>query len=65
MVWEMSCEGYEFQVEAIWLAKEREMDIEEIPITFTERYHGESKLNSLSEIRNLLTFILKQKYGSR
>ena len=52
--------GYEFQVEAVWLAEKWRLDIEEVPITFTERLRGKSKLRDLSEVNRLVTFVLKQ-----
>ena len=63
LAWETSCRGYEFQVEAIWLTQKHGMEVEEIPIMFTERFCGESKLHGVSEVRKLLTFLLKIRWG--
>jgi len=57
---EANCKGYEFQVEVVWLAEKWGLDIEEVPITFTERLRGKSKLRDLSEVKRLITFVLKK-----
>ena len=60
LVREANCGGYEFQVEAVWLAKKHGLDVEELPITFTERLRGKSKLQGSSEVKKLLIFTVKQ-----
>ncbi|AWB81914.1 polyprenol monophosphomannose synthase [Corynebacterium yudongzhengii] len=41
----LSRAGYIFQVEAAFRAYQESFDVREVPITFTERQHGESKLD--------------------
>lgn len=38
-------QGYCFQVDLLWRALERGLTVVEMPITFTERVHGESKMS--------------------
>lgn len=49
--------GYNFQVEAVHLAKQHRMSIAEVPITFGERLWGESKLSSPREGAHLLRML--------
>lgn len=42
---QLSAAGYIFQVHLAWLAVEAGFDVREVPITFTEREIGESKLS--------------------
>ncbi len=46
--------GYNFQVEAVHLAKRHRMSIAEVPITFRERLWGDSKLSGRREAAHLL-----------
>lgn len=41
----VASQGYCFQVDLLWRALERGLDVVETPITFTERVHGESKMS--------------------
>jgi len=38
--------GYVFQMEMIVRARELELSVEEVPITFVDRVYGESKLGN-------------------
>ncbi len=51
-------QGYEFEIEALWLAKKNGLTIREVPIVFTDREQGKSKL-SLNEILRFLGFVLR------
>ncbi|PZQ92081.1 MAG: dolichol-phosphate mannosyltransferase [Leifsonia xyli] len=42
----VASEGYCFQIELLWRAVRRGFRIVEVPITFTERTHGTSKMDS-------------------
>jgi dolichol-phosphate mannosyltransferase len=57
---EANRKGYEFQVEAVNLVEKMGLDMEEIPITFTDRFRGKSKLRGFSEVKGLLIFTFKQ-----
>jgi len=41
----VASQGYCFQVDLLWRALERGLRVVEMPITFTERVHGESKMS--------------------
>jgi len=41
----LRCEGYAFQIESTWRAHQRGLRIVEVPIRFTERREGASKLS--------------------
>jgi dolichol-phosphate mannosyltransferase len=41
----VASQGYCFQVELLWRALEAELTVAELPITFTERVRGESKMS--------------------
>jgi len=45
-VLESDSQGYSFQIENAWRARRRGLKIVEVPITFTERAAGESKMSS-------------------
>ena len=64
LVREANRKGYEFQVEAVWVAKKHGIDVEEIPIMFTERFRGKSKLR-LSEVKRLLDLIFDKMWGKK
>ena len=53
---------YEIQIETVKHAQSQEFTVKEIPITFTNRKVGKSKL-TLAEIRGFLSYILKTKLG--
>jgi len=59
-----SCEsaGYGFQVEMAWRACLSDMAVVEIPITFRDRVHGESKMSSRIAVEAM---ILVTKWGFR
>jgi len=42
----VSSQGYCFQVDMAWRAVQAGFRVREVPITFTERERGESKMNS-------------------
>jgi dolichol-phosphate mannosyltransferase len=50
-------DGFEFQVEAIWIAERADLRIVEVPIQFSERAQGSSKLVPLREITSMLSFL--------
>lgn len=52
---------YEIQIETIKQARVRKFHIVEVPVTFTNRKRGKSKL-TLNEIRNFLSYIARAKY---
>jgi dolichol-phosphate mannosyltransferase len=54
---ESVAEGYNFQVEAVHLAKKHRMSIAEVPIVFRERLWGDSKLSSPREASYLLRML--------
>lgn len=54
---ESVADGYNFQVEAVHLAKRHRMNIVEVPITFRERMWGESKLSSRREAAHLVRML--------
>jgi dolichol-phosphate mannosyltransferase len=43
---DVSSQGYCFQVDLAWRAVQAGFRVREVPITFTERERGESKMNS-------------------
>jgi len=53
---------YDIQIETVKQAQSQGFDVKEIPITFTNRKVGKSKL-TLAEIRGFLSYILKAKLG--
>ncbi len=54
---ESRADGYNFQVEAVHLAKRHSMEVAEVPITFSERLWGESKLSGRREGAGLLRML--------
>ena len=57
VVRETTARSFSFQVEVVNLAKKHRMRIAEIPIRFQERRWGESKLSSIREAANLMSFL--------
>lgn len=57
VVSESARDGFEFQVEAIWLAEKAGFRITEAPIRFSERTLGSSKLAPFREITSTLSFL--------
>ena len=55
---------YDIQIETVKQAQTQGFAVKEIPITFTNRKVGKSKL-TLAEIRGFLSYILKTKLGKR
>lgn len=55
---ELSNAGYIFQVDLAWRAIEADFDVREVPITFTEREIGESKLDG-SFVKDSLVEVTK------
>lgn len=58
IVRDAACGGYEFQIEAIWLAKTHGFRVGERPIDFVERKTGKSKLATLDEAAKFGHFVL-------
>ncbi len=54
--------GFEFQVEAIYIAKRLGLKVVEVPITFTSRKEGKSKM-SLKEIFNFAKAVFKVRFS--
>ncbi|MDN3494777.1 polyprenol monophosphomannose synthase [Planococcus sp. APC 4015] len=50
----VSSQGYCFQVDLLWRALKRGLRVVEVPITFVEREHGESKMSSSIVVESLL-----------
>ncbi len=50
-------DGFEFQMEAIWLAERAGLRVLEVPIRFSERGLGSSKLSPLREVTSTLSFL--------
>ena len=53
---EVKCSGYEFGIASILLCRDRNYKIKEVPITFTERTRGKSKLG-VSDLLKGVTFL--------
>lgn len=53
--------GFEFQIEVLHIAQKLGFEIEEIPITFTDRERGQSKL-SLKDVVNFAWRLLKMRF---
>ncbi|WEK59878.1 MAG: polyprenol monophosphomannose synthase [Candidatus Microbacterium colombiense] len=49
----VASQGYCFQVDLLWRALERELRVVEVPITFVERVHGESKMSGAIVLESL------------
>ncbi|HEX7834194.1 MAG TPA: glycosyltransferase family 2 protein [Pseudolysinimonas sp.] len=47
-------QGYSFQIELLWRASQQGLRITEVPITFVERVHGESKMSSAIVVEALV-----------
>lgn len=54
-----TCNGFEFQIEALWLVTQTGLNIHEIPIHFINRVYGSSKLRTFYEARAFLIFLFK------
>lgn len=57
----IKCTGYAFQMEIVVLARQHEMKIAEVPITFVDRIYGQSKLGTkeiVLYLKGLLTLFL-------
>ncbi|MFK0401106.1 polyprenol monophosphomannose synthase [Microbacterium sp. NPDC090225] len=54
----VASQGYCFQVDLLWRALERGLRVVEVPITFVERVHGESKMSGaiVTESLSLVTW---------
>ncbi len=55
---ESKTNGFQFLIEAVRIARDHQMTISEVPITFWERNWGKSKLSTAHEARGFLSFIL-------
>lgn len=60
-----ACGGYEFQVEAIWLAASHQFSVAEVPIAFVERRTGNSKLATPEEALKFVRFVVSKAFSSR
>lgn len=58
IVRDAACGGYEFQIEAIWLADRHGFRVGEVPIHFVERRAGHSKLATMEEMLRFGRFVL-------
>ncbi len=58
VVSESARDGFEFQMETVWLAEKTGFRIMEVPIRFSERTLGSSKLAPFREIRSTLSFLV-------
>ena len=55
---ESKADGFQFLIEAVRIARDHQMTIREVPITFWERDWGDSKLSTFREARSFLSFVL-------
>ncbi|PCE15283.1 dolichol-phosphate mannosyltransferase [Microbacterium sp. SZ1] len=57
-LFDVASQGYCFQVDLLWRALERGLRVVEVPITFVERVHGESKMSGaiVTESLSLVTW---------
>lgn len=57
-LFDVASQGYCFQVDLLWRALERGLRVVEVPITFVERVHGESKMSGaiVTESLTLVTW---------
>lgn len=62
VIGDLHSQTYDIQIETVKQAQSRGFAVKEIPITFTNRKVGKSKL-TLAEIRGFLSYILKAKLG--
>jgi dolichol-phosphate mannosyltransferase len=60
VVAEANCGGYEFEVEAVWLALHHGFSVDEKPIQFVERRNGRSKLATGGEAGKFMHFVLRK-----
>jgi len=58
----ISAVGYGFQIELTWRALQRGFSVREVPITFTDRVYGESKMSG-AIFREALTVVWKLRLG--
>ena len=64
VIGDLHSQTYDIQIETVKQARSRGFFVKEIPITFTNRKVGKSKL-TLAEIRGFLSYILKAKLGKQ
>jgi len=64
VIGDLHSQTYDIQIETVKQAQSQGFAVKEIPITFTNRKVGKSKL-TLAEIRGFLSYILKAKLGKR
>ncbi|UCG45779.1 MAG: polyprenol monophosphomannose synthase [Candidatus Bathyarchaeota archaeon] len=62
VIGDLHSQTYDIQIETVKQARSQKFTIKEIPITFTNRKIGKSKL-TLAEIRGFLSYIFKAKLG--
>ncbi len=62
VIGDLHSQTYDIQIETVKQAQSQGFAVKEIPITFTNRKVGKSKL-TLAEIRGFLSYILKAKLG--
>lgn len=62
VIGDLHSQTYDIQIETVKQARSQRFTIKEIPITFTNRKVGKSKL-TLAEIRGFLSYIFKAKIG--
>lgn len=62
IIGELHSQTYEIQIETIRQAHMRNFKINEIPITFTNRKKGKSKL-TVNEIRQFITYVFSKKFS--
>jgi dolichol-phosphate mannosyltransferase len=55
---QVASQGYCFQVDLLWRALQRELRVVEVPITFVEREHGESKMSGSIVLESLVRVTL-------
>jgi dolichol-phosphate mannosyltransferase len=60
LVREANCGGYELEVEAVWLARQHDLEVRETPIRFVERRNGRSKLATFEEAAKFVQFVLRK-----
>jgi len=64
VIGDLHSQTYDIQIETVKQARSQGFAVKEIPITFTNRKVGKSKL-TLAEIRGFLSYILKAKLGKQ
>jgi len=55
-----NCGGYEMLVEAVWLANQHGLTLQETPIRFLERRNGRSKLATHEEAAKFVRFVFRK-----